>query len=186
MPTGQEILNSVFGAYRLALLDASALRWFSVSVPGFWRSFTAALVVAPPFALILALRFDPQSTTVESYWLVESVTYALGWAVFPIVMVPVCWALSLGGHYITYIIVYNWSAVVQVGAILPVVIVDAAGMLPAMVSTLLGLLVTGALLFYQWFIARTALQAAPLLAMIVVALDLSLGLVVTLGVERLL
>ena len=35
MPTGQEILNSVFGAYRLALLDTSALRWFSVSVPGF-------------------------------------------------------------------------------------------------------------------------------------------------------
>ncbi len=186
MPVGQEILNSVFGAFRLALLDASALRWFSLSLPGFWRSFAAAIVVAPPFALIVALRFDPQGMPAESYWLIESVTYVLGWAVFPLVMVPVCWALSLGGHYVSYIVVYNWSAVVQVAAILPVVVVDASGILPTLLSTLLGLLVTGALLFYQWFIARTALQAAPLVAMIVVTVDLLLALVVTLGVERLL
>lgn len=186
MPTGQEVLNSIFGAYRLALLDTSGLRWFTISVPGFWRSFFAALVVAPPFALIITLRFNPESVTPESYWLIECVSYVLGWLIFPVLMIPVCWALSLGSRYIPYIITYNWSAVVQVAVILPVVILDASGMLPAMLSTFLGLLVTGALLFYQWFIARTALQASPTLAMIVVMVDLLLGLTVTLGVERLL
>ena len=185
MPIGQEILNSAFGAYRLALLDASALRWFTISIQGFWRSFLAALVVAAPFALIIALQFEPESMTPERYWLTRTITYFLGWAVFPIVMIPVCWALSLGSHYIPYIIAYNWTAVVQVGVILPVVIVDASGILPVALSTFLGLLVTGALLFYQWFIARTALQASPALALLVVVVDLLLGLTVTLGVDRL-
>ena len=185
MPSGQEILNSVFGAYRLARLDASALRWFTISLPGFWHSFMAALLVAPPFALIVVLRFEPETMEAGSYWLIESVSYVLGWLVFPVIMVPVCWALSLGSHYITYITVYNWSAIVQVSVILPVVILDTSRFLPPTLSTFVGLLVTGALLFYQWFIARTALQAPPVLALTVVVVDLLLGLIVTLGVERL-
>ena len=186
MPSVQEIFNSVFGAYRLARLDGSALRWFTISLPGFWHSFMAALLVAPPFALILALRFEPEIMEPGNYCLIESVSYILGWLVFPVIMIPVCWALSLGTHYITYITVYNWSAVVQVSAILPVVILDTSGFLPPTLSTFVGLLVTGALLFYQWFIARTALQAPPALALAVVVIDLLLGLIVTLGIERLL
>jgi len=186
MPTGQEILDSVFGACRLALLDASGVRWFSVSVPGFWRSFTAALLVAPPFALIVALRFDPQARTIESFCLVESVTYVLGWTVFPLVMIPVSWALSLSGRYITYIIAYNWSGVVQVVVALPLVLLNASGLLPAVVIGVLGLLVTGALIFYQWFIARAALEAAPLAALVVVAVDLLTGMVIKFGIDRIL
>ena len=101
-------------------------------------------------------------------------------------MIPVCWALSLGARYVAYIVAYNWSAVVQVGVALPLVLLNASGLLPAMVISLLGLLVTGALLFYQWFIARAALQVASLMALIVVAVDLLVGLVVMFGVERLL
>jgi hypothetical protein len=186
MPSGQEILNSIFGAYRLARLDGSGLRWFTISLPGFWHSFFAALLVAPPFALIVALRFEPEIMASENYWLIEGVSYVLGWLVFPVIMVPVCWALSLGNHYFTYITVYNWSAIVQVSVILPIVILDTSGFLPPALSTFVGLLVTGALLFYQWFIARTALQALPALALTVVVVDLLLGLTVTLGVERLL
>lgn len=184
MPTAQEVLNSIFGAYRLALLDASAMRWFSVSMPGFWRSFTAAFLVAPPFALIVAMRFDQQDASVETFSLVESVTYVLGWTAFPLVMVPVCWALSLSDRYVAYIVAYNWSAVVQVGMSLPLVLLNAAGLLPAVVISLLAALVTGALLFYQWFIARAALQVAPLVALIVLAVDLLVGLIVRFGVGR--
>ena len=50
----------------------------------------------------------------------------------------------------------------------------------------LGLLVTGALIFYQWFIARAALEAAPLAALIVVAVDLLTGMVIKFGVDRIL
>jgi hypothetical protein len=185
MPTGQEILNSVFGAYRLALLDTTAQRWFTISIPAFWRSFVVALLVAPPFALIVALRFDPELMASESYWLSESISYVLGWVVFPAVMVPVCWALSLGNSYFTYIIAYNWSAVIQVAVILPVVILDSFSLLPTPLNTFLGLIVTGALLTYQWFIARTALGAAPMLALTIVVIDLLLGLIITLGGERL-
>ena len=185
MPTGQEVLNSIFGAYRLAVLDVSGLGWFTISVPGFWRSFVAALLVALPFALIVALRFDPDSMALGHYWTIELVSYVLGWVVFPVLMVPIAWALSLGANYVPYIIAYNWSAVVQVAIILPVVLLDTSGVVSATLSTFLGLLVTGALFFYQWFIARTALQTSTLLAIIVVVVDLLAGLVVTFGVERL-
>ena len=186
MPTSQEVVNSIFGAYRLALLDASAMRWFSVSMPGFWRSFTAAFLVAPPFALIVALRFDPQEASIESFCLSESVAYVLGWTMYPLVMVAVCWALSLSDRYVAYVIAYNWSAVVQVGVALPLVLLNASGLAPAVVISLLGALVTGALLFYQWFIARAALQTVPLVALIVLAVDLLVGLVVIFGVDRFL
>ena len=182
---GQEILNSIFGAYRLALLDSSALRWFKISTQGFWRSFLAALFIAPPFALIVALRLEPNSTSPEAYWLMESTSYLIGWIAFPVMMIPVSWALSLSSNYFAYMIAYNWSAVVQVSIILPVVILDASGVLPAMISSFLGLLITGALMLYQWFIARTALQASQASAMLVVAIDLLLGLTLSMGIAQL-
>jgi hypothetical protein len=46
--------------------------------------------------------------------------------------------------------------------------------------------VTTALLLYQWFVARTALQISPLAAVGVVALDMVIGLVVSGFADRIL
>ena len=93
--------------------------------------------------------------------------------------------MGLTDYYVGYIIAYNWSAVIQIAVILPIVILDYVGLLPTPLNTFLGLMITGALLIYQWFIARTALGAAPMLALTVVMIDLMLGLIITLGGERL-
>ena len=47
MPDHDSVIRSIYGAWRLALLDPSGLNWFDVSIEGFWRSFFAAAIVAP-------------------------------------------------------------------------------------------------------------------------------------------
>ena len=53
MPDHEEVLHSLYGAYRLAFLDRSGMSHFNLSVDGFWRSFFAAVLVAPGFALLV-------------------------------------------------------------------------------------------------------------------------------------
>jgi hypothetical protein len=101
-------------------------------------------------------------------------------------MVPVSWALSLSSAYVRYIIAYNWSAVVQVALILPVALIDATPGIPDSVVSVVQILVTAFLFTYQWFIARVALSAAVVTAVIVVLVDFLLGLVITLAAHRLL
>ena len=48
---------SIYGAYRLARLDAAGMSYFDTSVAGFWRSFFAAVIIAPFYAMLLAIRF---------------------------------------------------------------------------------------------------------------------------------
>jgi hypothetical protein len=133
---------------------------------------------------VVFLRGGPGADA--GHWVPELVIYVLGWTVFPVVMVPVSWALSLSSAYVRYIIAYNWSAVVQVALILPVALIDATPGIPDSVVSVVQILVTAFLFTYQWFIARVALSAAVVTAVIVVLVDFLLGLVITLAAHRLL
>ena len=47
MPDRQEVLSALYGAYRLAWFDVSGMTFLNLTVEGFWRSFFAAVLVAP-------------------------------------------------------------------------------------------------------------------------------------------
>ena len=47
IPDQQEVIRSIYGAWRLPWLDRSGMGHFNLSVDGFWRSFFAAVLVAP-------------------------------------------------------------------------------------------------------------------------------------------
>ena len=53
IPSTTEIAYAFYGAWRLAHLDASGLKYFDTSLDGFWKSFFAAVLVAPAYALIV-------------------------------------------------------------------------------------------------------------------------------------
>ena len=57
MPSANQVMYALYGAYRLARFDAAGMRYFETSIEGFWRSFFAAVIVAPPYALLLFLRY---------------------------------------------------------------------------------------------------------------------------------
>ena len=57
VPLRTEIFHSLYGAFRLLLLDQGGMRWFNVSITGFYRSFLAAVLVATVVATTRKLIF---------------------------------------------------------------------------------------------------------------------------------
>ncbi len=186
MPSWQETLASIYGSYRLARLDASGMHWFNHSIAGFFRSFGVALLVLPPYLLILWLRLDDRVESGGWYFFIEMLGYAAGWVAFPLVMLGIAMIFSFQRSYISYIIAYNWTAIIQVAVVLPIVLLNASDLIGKDLGLFLGVAITLAILFYQWFVALTALQTTGLTAAALVALDFVLGRLISSGADRLI
>jgi hypothetical protein len=166
------------GAWRLARLDPGGLRYFDATVEGFWQSFQAAIIAAPIYALLVLLRVDehPLSSDPFRALLIEGIGYVISWTAFPLAVWYLTRALNVSQRYFAYMVAYNWAVVLQVLAYLPVAALAALGIIPAGLVTILALAVTAAVLYYQFFIARTALQVDVLPALGIVVLDFTLGI----------
>lgn len=188
MPGWPEISSSVYGAYRLARLDAGGLHYFNLSVEGFWHSFFAAILVAPAYiALVLVRRQSEGEGEGEAFsvLLPEILAYALGWIIWPLVMFVVAHFFRYGANFVTYIVVYNWASVIQMIVLLPLAVLTQGGVLPEQIAPVIGVMATVYVLFYLWFVARTALGAREWNAAAIVALDVSIGLMLSTGIAKL-
>ncbi len=167
------------GAWRLARLDRGGMRYFDATLDGFWRSFQAAIVAAPPYLLLLLLGTDdhPLSSDPVRATLVEAIGYVINWTAFPLA----AWYLARVFHcthrYLGFIVAYNWSTVLQVLAFVPVALLSVADIVPDDIVVILAFLVTGIMVYYRYFITRTALGVEALPALGFVALDFAIGLV---------
>lgn len=186
MISAQETAQGIYGALRLARFERAAIALFELGEQGFWRSFWAAAIVAPPYALLIALRMseatfssDPVRTV-----LIEAIAFAIGWVAFPLVMVYAADALGSGARYFRYVTAYNWCIVVQI-TVFAAVAVLGQGLLPTPLAGALSLAVTMLMLIYQWFVARIGLEIGALAAAGIVILDVLIGLVVSGVAQRL-
>ncbi len=109
MPPREEIVRSLRGALFLARFDARGVGYFNVTLDGFWRSFVGALLVAP----LVVGSMVAEAGDAEIAWLSEALRYAAGWALFPLVMIPMARVMGLSGQYVAFVIAYNWMQVVQ-------------------------------------------------------------------------
>lgn len=179
MPERPEILSSLYGAYRLARLDASGMTWFDLTVDGFWKSFFAAVLVAPGYALIVALSL--QENPAPAPWIailvVQTLAYAIGWVVFPIAALFATRMLGLGARYVPLIVAANWAAVLQMVLFLAALLFQAG--FPGGFGGLAVGVITVAILFYQWFVVRTALETSGAIALALLLLDLLLNALVS-------
>ncbi len=178
IPPADEIARHLQGAWLLARGDRRGLDWFDLSVDGFWRSFSAALLAAPVYALVLLEQYAAVGWP-EQGWraaFAEGVAYVGGWLAFPLAAVFLTRLLGLSGRYVTLVVAANWSAVLQVGfyaALLTVSLVLPAG-------TRSPLLLGGTLLVlaYQWSVIRAALGTGAGTAVGLVLIDVLLGMMV--------
>jgi hypothetical protein len=186
MPDREEVLRSLYGAYRLARLDPSGMGYFSLTVEGFWRSFFAAVLVAPGYAVLVARELLARPDAYDLGWalLIQVLAYALSWAAFPLAAVVMIRLLGLSGNYVALIVALNWAAVIQVGLFLAALVLGLAT--PALLGGLLLIIVTVSILFYQWFVTRTALQTSGGVALLLVLVDLVLNTGIDLMAERLI
>ncbi len=160
MITKQEVFKGVYGAWRLVLGDRSAVALFDDSVSGFWKSFFAAVIVFPIYALLIimgVIEFET-SRSIPAVILLDIEFYIIGWVLWPLIVGHIVPALDRDEKYTLYIVAYNWANVV--GATLFFLTITASAILPigAGFSALLTGAVTIGLLTYHVFVARVALD----------------------------
>lgn len=163
---------------RLARFDAGGIGDFNISVRGFWRSFFAAVLVAPGYAVIAGhtAASGHVETTPDNAFAVELLVYAAIWLAYPLVMVPLAMALGLGRRYVAFIVALNWSKVVQVGAFLTALLIGTI----LSDGPRLGFVAAAniAILVYQWFVTRTALGTTSVVAFGLVVVEFLLSLLI--------
>jgi hypothetical protein len=171
------VATALYGAFRLALFDKEGLRYFEATVDGFWRSFFAAILVAPLYAVMMALR-AAEIDAGTSGLILDGLAYVVNWLAFPVVMLSMVRVLDREGRYLGYIVAYNWAAVLQNAVYLPIAILILTGILPTEAGGFLSLLALGWVLLYSGYIAHVGLNITPLAAGGIVAVDLLLGVII--------
>ena len=184
MPDREEVLSALYGAYRLAWLDVAGMAHFNLTVDGFWRSFFAAVLVAPAYAILVGLQVASGEEAIDPglFLLTESIGYILAWCAFPLVAIVLTRLLGLGRNYVPLIVALNWAAVLQTALFLGVVLLGAV--LPEGLGTLVMTLTTGAILVYQWFVIRTALETTGGIALMLLLIDLIITSMINMGADR--
>ncbi|CAA7621391.1 hypothetical protein [Magnetospirillum sp. SS-4] len=177
------IVAGVFGAWRLARRDPRGLAWFQTTPQGFWTSFWGPGLVFPAFLALQALDGGFEDGPLRPL-LVHLIAYVAACAAFPLAVAHIAEGLDKGRHYIRYIVAYNWSAVIQLAVLLPVVLLSH--LFPGPAFAMLNLAVTVVLLVYQTYIAHVALEVPPIQAGMLVVLDLMIGAMVQMTADRLL
>jgi hypothetical protein len=158
-----DIVKALHGAWRLARFDRGGLAFFEHDEAAFLRSFRAAVIVYPAFLLLLPLGagdIEAGTTDWARVILVETIAYVIGWAAFPLVILPVTRFLGREELWLDFIIVYNWSVVLQYGLFLAMVGLSLSGLAPDFLQGGLLYLAYIAVFTYECYIARVVLDIA--------------------------
>ncbi len=180
MVSAREFALAMYGCWQFAKLDRSSVRYFENTPEAFWKSFHAAVFAAPAYCILILLNFTVHPVDAEPLriFLVEGITYAIGWVLFPLIMISFTDATGSEHHYWRFIAAWNWSIVLQMLVYLGVLAFSATGALPGGLSAFVSLIVTVLILCYQGFIAQVTLQTrlGPAVSIVVLELAVSISL----------
>ena len=188
IPSLNEIVRALYGAFRLLRFDRGGLAFFEDSVEAFWRSFFAAVIVVPGHALFMGLRLA-ETTPGAGFFrivIVEGLAYVTVWVAFPLALYYLCQAFGREERFIRTVVALNWATVLQIAIILPIDLLARSGLLPPPVGGFATFAATVYLFGYVWFVVRLALDVAPLPAAGVVVLDFMISSIVLLFAEAML
>jgi len=173
-----DLMRSLYGAYRLALFDPTGHTFFDRSIPGFWRSFQAALLVAPLFILLIVARYsaDQIEAPFGRYLSIELSAYTLSWLVFPFVMEWLTRTLGCRDRFVGFIVAYNWAMVPQYAMFSVIILLGLVGVIPADLADSLALILLMWTFIFNGFICKTALDVPTTTAAGIIFLDFLLGL----------
>ncbi len=185
MPSWEEIQRSLIGAFLLWRGHPGAMAWFDLSVEGFWRSFFAALLVAPLYALLIVGDYAGSDLPASIPWLVlvHALGYLLDWISFPVVAALLVRIFDLESRYVALIVADNWASVLQALVLGTAVLLGR--LTPGGAGTFLVLGAFLLVLIYQWRVARQALATSGGIAFGFVAADLLSGIMVDQFIARL-
>jgi hypothetical protein len=184
MPTTawSEVRLALVGALRLARGDRGGLSCFDRSDDGFWRSFRAAAIAYPLYLALLSMRITVAEWERSGGLLivtVETIAYVIAWVAFPLIMLTVTRWIGRAHRFFDFMVPYNWSQVPQSVLFVLVGLESESGVLPAETAQVIEIAAAVAVLVYEWFIARVALDTTASAAGLVVLVDLVLGVLIS-------
>ncbi len=184
MPSALEITRALYGTWRLARLDRTGMTWFEATPEGFWRSFFAFAIMAPGYAAVQFVAHGKieVAASVARILIVETIAYVVLIVAYPLAMFYLCRAHGRWDRYIGFIVAFNWSGVLQMALLVPTSLLAASQAVPLGIHQAAHIVV----LFYQWFIARTALEVPGIIAAGAVSLYFVIELVIVLTAYGLL
>jgi hypothetical protein len=180
--TWAELRWAMIGCLRLARGDRGGLLYFDRSLDGFWRSFLSAFLSYPFFLILLTMRVsigDWNAAGGVPIILIETIGYVIAWVAFPLVMISVLRWIGREDRFCDFMVPYNWCQLPQSILFVIVGIQSETGALSDPVSQAIEIAAAIAVLVYEWYIARVALETNATTATLVVLIDLVLGLLIT-------
>ena len=175
-----EAVRGLKACWRLVCMDEGGLDDLDLSSDGFWNSFAAIILVAPLYLYSSAagarLATPPEP---ERHWFSSLALLALLWVMWPWIMVTVSRIIGRQQHYVRYIVAYNWSSVYVIAALIPVFVLQQAGIIDMVIASLLSLCIIVWSLYYRWYVARIALDVPAITALALVFGDLAMSIVVS-------
>lgn len=172
------LAQAIRGLRLLLQLDTAGFSFFERSYPGFVRSFFPAFVLAPLHIAHgwLAYIARAEKPGVVVYAIVESLSYVMGWVLFPFVMMYVVRLLGRPERYFTYIVPYNWFQIVLGLVFMPLALLADLQVVGPDAVAFFNIMLVAALGMYGTFIARAALALPVTTALGVVLLDVVMAL----------
>jgi hypothetical protein len=166
------------GLWRLARGDHGGLGCFDRSVEGFWHSFRAAFLCYPLYLVLLLMRVaaaDWQNSGGLRIVTVETIGYIISWTAFPLAMLSVTRWIGRSSRFLDFMVPYNWYQLPQSVLFVLVGLVSASGPADSATVQALAIVAAAAVLGFEWYLARVALDATRSAAALVVLVDLALG-----------
>jgi hypothetical protein len=177
-----EARDALYGSWRLACLDRGGLAYFGRDEGAFWRSFIAAAFLYPAFLVPLLLGLSDQEWQqgdLLHFGLVETLGYVIDWVGFPQILLPIARYLGREPRWLSLVVVYNWSQILQKGVFLGALGIAGSGVLTDIAGIWLVQAAFLATLVYEWFVVRVALDVEWLPAVMIVLADLVFSILIT-------
>jgi hypothetical protein len=186
MPSRDEIIQSLIGAWRLFLDRSDAMRYFDVSVDGFWRSFYAIVLILPAYvfiALAERLRILTDSLPDDDFdggaFLVnKGLSLVLDWVTLPILLALLAGVLGIGRTYAAFIVARNWGAVLAIAPFGVIALLFLLGILGSDFANVASLVILVVVIRFNYLIARRALGVDVGFAVGLVVADFAVSLAV--------
>jgi branched-subunit amino acid transport protein AzlD len=177
-----EVRLALVGALRLAKGDRGGLSCFDRSLDGFWRSFRAAVIAYPLYLMLLMMRVTiAEWERSGGFYIigVETIAYVVAWVAFPLAMLTVTRWINRSHRFFDFMVPYNWSQLPQSALFVLVGLQAESQAVSAQPAQVIEIAAAIAVLAYEWFVARVALETTAAAAALVVFVDLVLGVLIS-------
>jgi branched-subunit amino acid transport protein AzlD len=177
-----EVRLALVGALRLAKGDRGGLSCFDRSLDGFWRSFRAAVIAYPLYLMLLMMRVTiAEWERSGGFYIigVETIAYVVAWVAFPLAMLTVTRWINRSHRFFDFMVPYNWSQLPQSALFVLVGLQAESQAVSVQPAQVIEIAAAIAVLAYEWFVARVALETTAAAAALVVFVDLVLGVLIS-------